>query len=105
MGTKLNLPLPAGATDVDFDRAWDEAEAFLEARKPAFLVFVAGADGLDGDPMAHLRLTPASLSKATSRLREMANRHAEGRLLVLGGGGYEKANLGPGWCAVVEALL
>ena len=27
------------------------------------------------------------------------------RILVLGGGGYEKANLGAGWCAVVEALL
>jgi acetoin utilization protein AcuC len=105
VGTKLNLPLAAGATDADFHRAWDEAEAFLEARKPAFLVFVAGADGLDGDPMAHLRLTPAALARATTRLREMANRHAKGRLLVLGGGGYEKANLGPGWCAVVEALL
>jgi len=105
VGTKLNLPLAAGATDADFNRAWDEAEAFLEAQQPAFLVFVSGVDGLDGDPMAHLRLTPASISRATTRLRAMANRHAGGRLLVLGGGGYEKANLGPGWCAVVEALL
>ena len=32
----------------------------------------------------------------TPWLREIANRHAEGRLLVLGGGGYEKENLGPG---------
>lgn len=105
IGTKLNVPLPAGATDADFDRAWAEAEAFLEAQRPAFLVFVSGADGLDGDPMAHLRLTTASLAKATSRLRALADRHAGGRLLVLGGGGYEKANLGPAWCAVVEALL
>jgi acetoin utilization protein AcuC len=105
VGTKLNLPLVAGATDTEFDRAWDEAEAFLEAQRPSFLIFVSGADGLANDPMAHLRLTPASLAKAATRLREMANRHAEGRLLVLGGGGYEKANLGPGWCAVVEALL
>ena len=40
----------------------------------------------------------------TSWLREIANRHAEGRLLVPGGRSHEKANLGPGWCAVVEAL-
>ncbi len=40
----------------------------------------------------------------TPWLREIANRHAGGRLLVPGGGGHEKANLGPGWCAVVEAL-
>ena len=50
-------------------------------------------------------LTPASLAKATSQLREMASRHAQGYLLVLGGGGHEEACLGPGWCAVVEALL
>ena len=105
VGTKLNLPLAAGATDEDFERAWEEGEAFLEAQKPAFLVFVAGVDGLAGDPLAHLRLTPASLARATTRLRGIADRHAGGRLLVLGGGGYEKASLGPGWCAVVEALL
>lgn len=105
MGTKLNLPLAAGATDADFDRAWDEAEAFLEAQRPSFVVFVSGVDGLDGDPMAHLCLTPAALARAASRLRALADRHAEGRLLVLGGGGYAKQNLGSGWCAVVEALL
>jgi acetoin utilization protein AcuC len=105
VGTKLNLPLQAGATDADFAVAWDEAEAFLEARKPAFLIFISGADGLAGDPLAHLGLTPAALARATTRLREIASRHAGGRLLVLGGGGYEKANLAAGWCAVVEALL
>jgi acetoin utilization protein AcuC len=104
-GTKLNLPLAAGATDADFDRAWEEAEAFLERAKPAFIVFESGADGLAGDPMAHLGLTPESLRKATRRLRAMAERHASGRLLVLGGGGYAEGGMVSGWCAVVEALL
>jgi acetoin utilization protein AcuC len=104
-GSKLNLPLPAGTGDADFLRAWDEAEAFLEQARPAFVVFESGADGLAGDPMAHLALTPEALRHVTRRVIALADRHAEGRLLVLGGGGYDKANLAAGWCAVIEALL
>ncbi|MEO7331548.1 MAG: acetoin utilization protein AcuC, partial [Minicystis sp.] len=104
-GTKLNLPLPAGAGDAELLHAWDEAEAFLERARPAFVVFESGVDGLAGDPMAHLNLTPEALRFVTKRLVALADRHAGGRLLVLGGGGYEKKSLPAGWCAVVEALL
>jgi acetoin utilization protein AcuC len=104
LGTKLNLPMPAGATDVDFHRAWDEIETFVAAARPAFIVFESGADCLDGDPMAHLRFTPAALGHATRRMRAIADEHADGRLLVLGGGGYKTESLVAGWCAVVDAL-
>jgi acetoin utilization protein AcuC len=104
LGTKLNLPMPAGATDVDFHRAWDEIETFVTAARPAFIVFESGADGLAGDPMAHLRFTPAALGHATRRMRAIADEYADGRLLVLGGGGYETESLVAGWCAVVDAL-
>jgi acetoin utilization protein AcuC len=105
LGSKLNLPLPAGSGDAAFLRAWDEAEAFVEAARPAFVIFESGVDGLEGDPMAHLKLTPEALRHATRRLVALADRPAGGRLLVLGGGGYEKKSLPAGWCAVVEALL
>jgi acetoin utilization protein AcuC len=101
----LNLPMRAGATDADFLEAWEEVEAFLEGFRPAFVVFESGVDGLEGDPLGHLRYTPDALRHATRRLRALADRHAGGRLLVLGGGGYEKDNLARGWCAVVEALV
>ena len=104
-GTKLNLPLRAGATDDDFRRAWDEAEVFLDGFRPAFIVFESGADGLLGDPLAHLRLTPGALHDVAARVCALADRHAGGRLLVLGGGGYDKGNMARGWCGVVEALL
>jgi acetoin utilization protein AcuC len=104
-GTKLNVPLPAGAGDDDFRRAWDEVEAFIDHARPAFIVFESGADGLAGDPLAHLRLSPDALRHAAARLGALADRHAGGRLLVLGGGGYDKTNLARGWCAVVESLL
>jgi acetoin utilization protein AcuC len=37
-------------------------------------------------------------------LREHADRHAEGRLLAMGGGGYNRANLARAWTRVVEEL-
>ncbi|WP_437681444.1 acetoin utilization protein AcuC [Sorangium sp. So ce131] len=104
-GTKLNLPLRAGATDADFLEAWAEVEAFVDGFQPAFVVFEGGADCLAGDPLAHLALSPASLRHAAARLSALADRHAGGRLLVLGGGGYDARNLAAGWCAVVASLL
>lgn len=104
-GTKLNLPLPAGAGDAGFRRAIDEAVAFITPFRPAFVVFESGADGLEGDPFGHLGLTAASLTYATRRLRALADETAGGRLLVVGGGGYELRNLVAGFTAVIEALI
>jgi len=104
-GTKLNLPLRPGAGDAQFMQAWDEAERFLDRAAPEFVIFQCGADGLAGDPLADLRLTPAAHTLAARRLVQLAARHAQGRLMALGGGGYTLENLGLAWCAVLEALL
>lgn len=103
-GTKLNLPLPPGAGEREFLEAFAKAERFLEASRPEFLILQCGADGLAGDPLAQLRLTPECHRQAAERLRALADRHAGGRLLALGGGGYDLGNLARAWCAVAEAL-
>jgi acetoin utilization protein AcuC len=104
-GSKLNLPLPPGATDADFLRAWNEAEEFLRDRRPQFIVLQCGADSLRGDPLAHLALTPQAHAHATARLCRLANELCGGRLMAFGGGGYSLANLAQGWSAVLEQLL
>jgi acetoin utilization protein AcuC len=105
LGTKLNLPLRPGAGDAEFFRAWDEAEHFIEGYAPQFVILQCGADSLAGDPLADLRLTPAAHAHAARRLASLAERHAQGRLMAFGGGGYSLENLGMAWCAVLEALL
>lgn len=102
-GTKLNLPLAAGSTDADFLAAFAEVEAFLAAHRPSFVVLVSGVDGLAGDPMAHLALTPAAIAHAARRTAAVVDRHVP--LLVLAGGGYDLDNFARGQAAVVEALL
>ena len=103
-GTKLNLPLDPGAGDREFLSAWAAAERFLESFEPEFFILQCGADGLAGDPLAHLALSPAAHAHAARRLVALAERHASGRLMAFGGGGYRLDNLAAAWCAVLEAL-
>ncbi|MGC8522385.1 MAG: acetoin utilization protein AcuC [Steroidobacteraceae bacterium] len=103
-GTKLNLPLPAGAGDAEFLAAFAEVEAYVDARRPQLILLQCGADSLAGDPITHLAYTEAAHAHAAARLRVLAERHSEGRLLAMGGGGYNRRNLARAWTRVVEAL-
>lgn len=103
-GSKLNIPLAPGAGDAEFFAAWNVAETFLERFAPDFILVQCGADGLAGDPLADLRLTPAVHGRVVRSLRELAERHAQGRMMAFGGGGYSLENLSLAWCAVLEAL-
>jgi len=103
-GTKLNLPLEAGAGDAAFFRAWSQAEPFLRACEPEFVILQCGADSLAGDPLTSLDLSTNCHAHAARWLRGLAEECCSGRLLAMGGGGYDLDNIAAGWCAVVEAL-
>jgi len=104
VGTKLNVPLPPGAGDDEFMVAWEEVEAFVGAAEPELILLQCGADSLAGDPITHLQFSAAAHAHAAGRLRILANRTAAGRLLAMGGGGYNRENLAEAWTHVVEAL-
>ena len=101
-GTKLNIPLRPRSGDERFYQAWEEVEAFLDAAAPEFILFQCGADSIAGDPITHLQFTPDAHAHAARRLCELADRHAEGRIIGMGGGGYNRDNLAQGWTAVVR---
>ena len=105
VGTKLNIPLPPGADDAAFYRAWGQVEEFVRAAKPEIILFQAGADSIDGDPITHLRFTPAAHGYAAARLCKLADEYCQGRIVATGGGGYNRNNLALGWNAVVRALV
>ena len=104
-GTKLNIPMPPGASDRVFFDAWEYIEDFVDKAQPEFILFQCGADSLAGDPITHLGYTSEAHRHATLRLCGLADRHCQGRLLALGGGGYNLKNLADAWCAVVEAMI
>ena len=104
IGTKLTLPLLPGAGDREFFAAWERVLDHLQRHRPEFIVFQCGADGLRGDPLADLRLTPAAHAHASRTLCRFADESCGGRLMAFGGGGYDLKNLAAGWCAVLREM-
>jgi len=105
MGSKLNVPLSPGCDDREAKALWEEAEAFIDAACPQFILLQCGADSLAGDPITHLQLSSAFHAHVARRLVVLAQRHAQGRLVAMGGGGYAPANIAKAWNDVIEGLL
>lgn len=104
-GTKLNVPLAPGATDAEFHAAWTRVEAFLRDMKPEFLLFQCGADSIAGDPITLLQLTCAAHAHAARQLCLIADELGHGRVVAMGGGGYNRRNLAQAWSGVVRAFI
>jgi len=103
-GTKLNIPLPPGAGDAEFEVVWPEVAAYVGAARPEFIIMQCGADSLEGDPITHLRFTENAHARAASELCRLANEYCGGRIIGTGGGGYNRANLARAWTRVVQAF-
>ena len=105
VGTKLNIPLLPGAGDAEFRAAWREIVAYLEEVRPEFIVLQCGADSIAGDPITHLQFSEDAHGEAAASLCEIADRFAQGRLVALGGGGYNRRNIAVGWSRVVQEMV
>ena len=104
-GRKLNISLPPGAEDGYFDQVWQTVVPFLQEGKPEFIILQAGTDSIAGDPLTQLCLSPTTHFKVTQQLVQIAESLGHGRILALGGGGYNVRNIAKGWCEVVRALV
>jgi acetoin utilization protein AcuC len=104
-GTKLNIPLPPGADDEVFQKVWIQAEKFISKFSPDFIMFQCGADSLADDPITNLEFTAATHGYAAKRLCKIADHCCNGKVLALGGGGYNLDNIANAWCAVVESFV
>lgn len=104
-GTKLNIPMPPMAEDELFMKHWPRVETLLREHPPEFILFQCGADSLAGDPITHLRYSHNAHRHAAARLCALADELCEGRLVALGGGGYNRHNLALAWSAVLQAFL
>lgn len=104
-GTKLNIPLPPGAGDADFHAVWGQVEEYLQAGKPEFILFQCGADSVGGDPLTHMCFSEAVHAHAAARLCAIADSLGHGRVVAMGGGGYNRRNLARAWTGVVGAFV
>jgi acetoin utilization deacetylase AcuC-like enzyme len=91
----VNVPLPAGAGSKQFREAvlehWLPA---LNEFAPQMVLFSAGFDAHVEDDMAMLRLVDGDYGWVTERMKEVAERHANGRVVSMLEGGYALSALG-----------
>ena len=105
LDTKLNIPLDPGSDDKVFHKAWPRVEEYLIEFKPEIILLQAGADSIEGDPITHMRFSPAAHGYAAKRLIQIADEFCQGRFIAMGGGGYNRVNLALGWNEVLKAML
>ncbi|MDT0449055.1 acetoin utilization protein AcuC [Streptomyces hesseae] len=95
-GSAVNVALPAGTGDAGWLRAFHAVvPELLAAFRPQVLVTQHGADTHFEDPLAHLAVSLDAQRHVAAACHELAHRHADGRWVALGGGGYAVADVVP----------
>ncbi len=106
VGNIFNAPLRPGDGGELFREAF-EARILpnLKAFHPDFVFISAGFDAHEDDPLANLRLKEADFAWATTKLTEIADSQANGRLVSMLEGGYNLNALGRSVAVHVKALM
>jgi acetoin utilization deacetylase AcuC-like enzyme len=104
-GMTLNCPFPAGAGRKEILGAFQEQLlAASEKVKPELVLISSGFDSRAGDPLGRFVLSDHDFADLTRVMREIADKHAGGRVLSVLEGGYSLTGLASGIRAHVEAL-
>lgn len=105
-GTKLNVPLPAGSGDAEYQKAFREQllPAAL-AFKPDFVLISCGFDAHEGDLLGGMKVTTRGFGELTRLVKGLAERCCGGRLVSVFEGGYDLDNLASAAEAHVRALM
>lgn len=95
-GTSVNVPLPPGTGEGGWLAGVRRLVPELAASfGPDLIVSQHGADSHAWDPLAHLNVTTTAMSEAARLTDALAHRHAGGRWLATGGGGYDAYRVVP----------
>src|SRR5437868_459116 len=104
--TIVNAPLRHGDGGEQFREAMETTILpRLEDFGPDLIVISAGFDAHMRDPLANLNFLEADYTWVTQKLMEVADRHANGRVVSLLEGGYDLEGLSKSVAAHVTALM
>ncbi len=106
VGNIFNAPLRAGDDGNQFREAIEQRIlASLRSFAPDLLIISAGFDAHINDPLGGLRLIEADYAWATQKLADIAQTHADGRIVSMLEGGYDLDGLANSVNAHVRALM
>lgn len=105
LGYSANIPMPMYAGDNEYRHAFDEiVPPLFEWFKPDVVVAQLGIDTHYLDPLTSLNLTLTGYSYLVHKIVELADKFAKGRLLALGGGGYNVEVVPAAWAGVLHIM-
>ena len=106
LGLTINAPVPAGTDEETWLSTFRQhLLPALEHFQPDFVLISAGFDAHEMDLLGGLGVTTEGYAEATRLIKEIADRHAKGRLLSALEGGYHLGALGASVAAHVAVLM
>lgn len=105
-GYAVNVPLDAFTDDASWLHAFEAIiPALTRAYRPDVIVLQNGCDGHFLDPQTHLHATTRTPERVATLVHNLAHECCDGRLIALGGGGYDIWRVVPrAWTLVWAAL-
>jgi len=89
VGATLNCPMPAGATDSDYEMAFkDKILPKIDKFKPEAIIISAGFDAHIDDPLGQVNLSAEFYAWMTERIMEKAEQYSDKRIISVLEGGY-----------------
>ena len=104
-GCTMNFPFPAGSGRREIVGTFRESlRRAADAFKPDLVMISAGFDSREGDPLGRFTLSDADFAELTKIMLEIAETHANGRVVSVLEGGYNLTGLQSAVSAHVKAL-
>ena len=85
----LNIPLPAGTNSEEYLNAYEHVLKKLKEFKPEFVLFSAGFDAHEDDPLAQFKLKSKDFYDITKRTLEVTNKSSYNKVVSILEGGYD----------------
>ena len=101
----LNIPLEAGTPSEEYLNAYENVLKKIKQFQPEFLLFSAGFDAHDDDPLAQIKLSTEDFYKITKRTLEYSKSFCNGKVVSILEGGYDLKALQNSTQRHVDALI
>ena len=101
----LNIPLKAGTTGNEYLNAYESVLNKIQEFRPEYILFSAGFDAHNDDPLAQLKLNSEDFYLITKRTLEISKSFCNGNVVSILEGGYDLQALQKSTQRHVDALI
>jgi acetoin utilization deacetylase AcuC-like enzyme len=106
LGYNVNCALEPGRTDADYGAVFhDLFLPIAEEYEPDWVIVSAGFDAHVNDPLGGMQVTERGFAAMATQLKDLADKYAGGRLLLVLEGGYDVSGLARSVHACTEVLV